>query len=148
VTGQQRSTSGHRTVAHTADLRLEAWSPTMAGCVTEAVRAMVEGFADTTAARPVGERSCEVTADSDEDLLAAVLEEVVYRMDVEGELPLDTRVLAIRDTADGRLLSARFDMADADTAEPVGAVPKAVSLHGLRLSGGPDGWTCRVTVDV
>ncbi|MDH6143689.1 MULTISPECIES: archease [Kitasatospora] len=148
VTGQQRSASGHRTLAHTADLRVEAWSPTVAGCITQAVRAVVDGFADTSAARPVGERACEVTAAADEDLLVAVLEEVVYRMDADGEIPLDTEVLAIRDTAAGRVLSVRFRMADADTAEPVGAVPKAVSLHGLRLRGGPDGWTCRVTVDV
>ncbi|MCC9306273.1 archease [Kitasatospora sp. RB6PN24] len=148
MTGGQRSASGHRAVAHTADLRLEAWSPTVAGCVTEAVRALVEGFADTSAARPVGDRTCEVTAATDEDLLVAVLEEVVYRMDADGEIPLDTEVFEIRTTAAGRALSARLRMADADTAELVGAVPKAVSLHDLHLRGGPGGWSCRVTVDV
>ncbi|MFJ9845964.1 archease [Kitasatospora sp. NPDC101155] len=133
---------------HTADLRLEAWAPTAEGCIREAVHAVVEGLADTSAAQPAGERVCAVAADSDEDLLVSVLEEVIYRMDVDGEIPLDTEVDTIRDTGDGRAVSVRFTMADADTAEQIGAVPKAVSLHGLHLTGGPGGWTCQVTLDV
>ncbi|MFD8705119.1 archease [Kitasatospora sp. NPDC059648] len=127
--------------------RLEAWARTAEGCIREAVHAVVEGFADTSGARPVGERTCAVTADSDEDLLVSVLEEAIYRTDVDGEIPLDTEVDVIRDSRDGRAVSVRFTMADADTAEQIGAVPKAVSLHGLDLTGGPGGWTCQVTLD-
>ncbi|MET7787968.1 archease [Streptomyces sp900116325] len=133
---------------HTADMRVEAWSPTAEGCIAEAVRAVVEGFADTSGATVVGERAYEVTAESDVDLLVAVLEEVVYRMDADGEIPLDAEVGSIRSAGAGLGLSVRFRMADADTAVPVGAVPKAVSLHDLQLRGGPGGWTCRVTLDV
>jgi len=39
-------------------------------------------------------------------------------------------------------------MADADALPVTGAAPKAVTLHGLRFDGGPDGWTCSVTLDV
>ncbi|WP_051826881.1 archease [Kitasatospora aureofaciens] len=93
---------------HTADLRLVAWAPTAEGCVHEAVHAVVEGFADTSGARPAGERTCAVTADSDEDLLVSVLEEVIYRMDVDGGIPLATEVDMIRDSGDGRAVSVRF----------------------------------------
>ncbi|WP_354637265.1 archease [Kitasatospora camelliae] len=148
MTGQQRAHSGHRTVPHTADMRVEAWSPTAEGCIGEAVHAVVEGFADTSKARPVAEREHTATAATDEDLLVSVLEEVIYRMDVDGEIPLDVEADTIQDTGDGRSLSLRFRMADADTAELVGAVPKAVSLHGLHLDGGLEGWTCQVTLDV
>ncbi|SCE66445.1 Archease protein family (MTH1598/TM1083) [Micromonospora haikouensis] len=41
---------GRRSVAHTADVRIEAWAPDREGCVAEAVAAMVETFADTTGA--------------------------------------------------------------------------------------------------
>ncbi|MFF5272634.1 archease [Streptomyces sp. NPDC000133] len=133
---------------HTADMQVEAWSPTAEGCIAEAVRAVVEGFADTSGATVVGERAYEVTAESDVDLLVSVLEEVVYRMDTDGEIPLDVEVGSIRSAGVGLGLSVRFRMADADTAVPVGAVPKAVSLHDLQLRGGPGGWTCRVTLDV
>ncbi|MGE7436660.1 MULTISPECIES: archease [Kitasatospora] len=143
--GRQWPGSGHRTVPHTADLCVEAWSPSIEGCIGEAVRAVVDGFADTSKAEVLGQRECTVTAQSDEDLLVSVLEEVIYRMDADGEIPLGAEV---RRSQDGRSLSVRFSMADAGTVVPVGAVPKAVSLHGLHLRGGPGGWSCRVTVDV
>lgn len=149
---------GHRTVPHTADLRVEAWAPTAGGCVAEAVRAMVESFADTSGAAPVGERAHTVAAGSGEELLVAVLEEVVYRLDAHGEIPLDVEVDAdmATDTGAGASRAAgggpgtavRFRMADATAAREVGAVPKAVSLHDLRVRHGPDGWACGVTLDV
>jgi SHS2 domain-containing protein len=140
--------SGHRTVPHTADLRVEAWSETAEGCIAEAVRGLVTGFADLAAARAVAEHLYRAEAGSDADLLAAVLEEVVYRLDAAGELPLDVTVGPIRTAPEGRSAQVRFRMADAATAQLVGAVPKAVSLHDLDLRAGPDGWTCQVTVDV
>ncbi|MFD7581782.1 archease [Kitasatospora sp. NPDC059817] len=143
-----RAGSGHRTVPHTADLRVEAWAPTAEGCIGELVHAVVGGFADLSGARIVGERGCTVLAVSDADLLAGVLEEVVYRMDADGELPAGLALGPIRGLDGARTVEVRFRMADAATAALVGAVPKAVSLHDLDLRAGPDGWTCRVTVDV
>lgn len=149
MSGRVCSASGHRAVPHTADVRVEAWSPTAEGCIGEAVHAVVDGFADTSGARLVGERKCALTARTDEDLLVAVLEEVIYRMDADGEIPLDVEVAAIRGAAgDVRESSVRFRMADAGTVELVGAVPKAVALHDLELQGGSGGWTCQVTLDV
>ncbi|MFD8081406.1 archease [Kitasatospora sp. NPDC059722] len=144
----ESAASGHRTVPHTADLQVEAWSPTAEGCIGELVRGVVDSFADLTAAGPAGERACTVVAASDADLLAGVLEEVVYRMDADGELPTALALGAIHDADGGRTLEVRFEMADTATAALVGAVPKAVSLHGLDLRPGPGGWTGRVTVDV
>jgi hypothetical protein len=45
-------------------------------------------------------------------------------------------------------LIVRFMMADADSLRPIGAVPKAVSLHELHIVGNADGWSCAVTLDV
>ena len=42
---------GHRTVPHTADLRVEAWAPTREACLAEAVRGLVDRFAVVAAAR-------------------------------------------------------------------------------------------------
>ncbi|MEV7026311.1 archease [Kitasatospora sp. NPDC093558] len=144
----ERAGSGHRTVPHTADLQVEAWAPTAEGCIGELVRAVVGSFADLTAARPVGERACTVVAASEADLLVGVLEEVIYRMDAHGELPADLALGEIDDADGGRTLEVRFRMADTATATLVGAVPKAVSLHGLDLRPGLGGWAGRVTVDV
>ncbi|MEV7773432.1 archease [Kitasatospora sp. NPDC086791] len=143
-----RSGSGHRSVPHTADLQVEAWAPTAEGCIGELVHAVVTGFADLSGARIVGERGCSVLAASDADLLAGVLEEVIYRMDADGELPVALAVGRIEGLDGARTVAVRFRMADTATAALIGAVPKAVSLHDLELRAGPDGWTCRVTVDV
>lgn len=143
-----RSGRGHRSVPHTADLRVEAWAPTAEGCIGELVHAVVGSFADLTGAQVVGERACTVLGVSDADLLAGVLEEVIYRMDAYGELPVALAIARIEGLDGARTVAVRFRMADAATAVLVGAVPKAVSLHDLDLRAGPDGWTCLVTVDV
>jgi protein archease len=138
-----KSTSGHRSVPHTADLRIEAWAPTRDGCIREAVVATVESFLDTTSAHADHARLRRLTADRDDDLLVAVLEEVIYLLDTAGEAPLD---LELQDVDDG--VDVTFTMADAGMLPQVGAVPKAVSLNELRFSHGQHGWRCLVTLDV
>lgn len=129
---------------HTADLRIEAWAPTCGECVTEAVRGLVESFAEIPRGR--GERAvvCHLAAASAEDLLAAALDEVIYRMDADGELPAAAE---LREDGDGTsLLLSQVPVA---AAQIVGAVPKAVALSGLRCAPDPQGgWSATVTVDV
>ncbi|MEV4483029.1 archease [Micromonospora coxensis] len=134
---------GHRAVPHTADVRVEAWAPDREGCLAEAVAALVETFADTTGAPPRGETTLELPAGDDTDLLVGLLDEVIFRLETEGTLPLVTEAQA----ADGGL-RVRWRTVDADAVELVGAVPKAVSLHGLRFARDGAGWSCAVTVDV
>nr|WP_230195890.1 archease [Streptomyces coriariae] len=76
-------------------------------------------------------------------LLAAVLEEVIYRMDASSELPVG---VAVTPTPGG--VGLRFTMADSSAATEIGAVPRAVSLHGLALAPGAHGWACRSALDV
>ncbi len=135
--------SGHRTVPHTADLRIEAWAPTRNGCIRQAVRATVESFLDLSSRHADHTRRCRLIADRDDDLLVAVLDEVIYRLDTAAEAPVD---LELRDVDGG--IEVTFDMTDVAGAAQVGAVPKAVSLNDLRLSRGRDGWRCLVTLDV
>jgi SHS2 domain-containing protein len=135
--------SGHRTVPHTADVRVEAWAPTREQCIAEAVLCTVETFLDTSSVHPERSRRCRVAANSDEDLLVAVLDEVIYYMDTLGEVPVDVEVEPVDGDVD-----LRFAMIDAAELPQVGAVPKAVSLHELRLAPGPRGWSCSVTLNV
>jgi SHS2 domain-containing protein len=141
---ERRPERGHRCVPHTADVRIEAWAPTREECVAEAVAALVGTFVDPAGAAPAGEREFRAPAGDDEDLLVAVLDEVIFRMETEGELPLHTEVAD--DGAGG--LTVRWRTTGTDAVELVGAVPKAVSLHELRLGRDGDGWSCAVTLDV
>ncbi len=135
--------AGHRAVPHTADVRIEAWAPTREKCITEAARGMVETFADVRDAEPQTVRRRTLVAASDEELLVAVLDEMVFLMDAAGEL-------AVRAELTPTPTGAEVDLGVVPTRllEQVGAVPKAVSLHELRLEPGPEGWSCSVTLDV
>jgi SHS2 domain-containing protein len=73
----------------------------------------------------------------------SVLDRVILLMDTEGQLPASADVRAAEAELDVRL-----GMAGPDRVETFGAVPKAVSLHELRFDGGPEGWSCAVTLDV
>jgi SHS2 domain-containing protein len=140
---QYRSAQGHRTVPHTADVRIEAWAPTREACIAEAVSALVATFADTTAATPYEQIITEVTADSDPDLLVAALDEVIYILDTRGAVPCDT------DLTPGPMgVEMRLEVVPVSAVELVGAVPKAVTLHDLRFEHCHGGWRCGVIVDV
>ncbi len=109
----------------------------------EAARGMVGSFADVPPDVSWVARECAVSGDDDGRLLAAVIEEIIYRMDVADVLPMD---IAVAPEPGG--VRVRFRMADSSTATQTGAVPKAVALHGLRLARDAHGWACRVTLDV
>ncbi len=138
-----RSTSGHRSVPHTADLRIEAWAPTRDGCIRQAVLGTVESFLDTSSGRAQQTRRRRVIGDHDDDLLVAVLEEVIYLLDTTGEAPVDVN---LSQTDDG--VDLTFATVNASAVPQVGAVPKAVSLNELHLLHGEHGWRCSVTLDV
>ncbi|MER7466748.1 archease [Streptomyces sp. NPDC097981] len=134
---------GYRGIPHTADLRVEAWAPTREECLTQAVRGVCESFLDLAGAAGAHRREIVVQADREEDLLVGLLEEVVYWLDIEGEVPVDVELIPVDGGVRGVLR-----MADAGSLPVTGAAPKAVTLHGLALTRGPDGWTCSVTLDV
>jgi SHS2 domain-containing protein len=136
---------GHRSVPHTADLRIEAWGPAREDCIAEAVRALVESFAEVSGAQH--ERGIErhLTAGSDADLLAAAVEEVIYALDADGEVPV---AVAVARAGDGGIDLALLT-ADVGTVEITGAAPKAASLSGLACAPDASGrWSAAVTIDV
>jgi protein archease len=86
-----------------------------------------------------------VTGDTDADLVAAAIEEVIYGLDTRGEIPV--AVAARRAADDG--LDLTLHLAGLDQVEITGAVPKAASLSGLRCGRDESGrWSCAVTIDV
>ncbi|MFC8920058.1 archease [Streptomyces sp. NPDC057116] len=135
--------SGHRAVPHTADVRVEAWGASREQCLVEAVLGMVECFADVSGARATAVRQVQVGEGSDDDVLATLLDEVVFRLEVHGDVPVDVEVETVDDGLD-----VRMAVTDVRSVPMIGAVPKAVSWHELHLAPGPYGWSCAVTVDV
>jgi protein archease len=138
--------AGHRILSHTADLALEAWAPAKGECIAHAVQALVESFADVRQALPREHVRFTAKEPSDEDLLVAVLNDVIYQLDVHGLLPVDISVDA-QPAGEAASADVRFAAVRADEAELTGAVPKAVSWHELRFGHDGELWRCHVTVD-
>jgi SHS2 domain-containing protein len=130
-------------VIQVANVRIEAWAPSREECVARAVHAMVESFADTTAAGQTGEVELPVAADSCDGMLTDVLDEVICQLETVGRLPVDVQVRRL----DGGL-DVRMRMTDVDRAELVGALPKGVSLCELRFGRRAAAWSCQATLDV
>jgi SHS2 domain-containing protein len=136
---------GHRILPHTADLILEAWGPTRTACMEEEVLALVESFADTSAADTADPVAISLDRARDDDLLVGLLEEVLYLVEVLGVVP---SVAAVTERDDGGL-GGFFDVVRITEVEAVGAAPKAVARGDLQFGCDAEGrWSCRVTVDV
>ena len=140
---RRQGESGHRTVPHTADVRVEAWGTTREHCLAEAALGLVECFADASAAPTAAVERIRLAEGSDEELLTALLEEVIYWLEVPGRVPVEVET----DACDGGL-EVRAALAEFADVEIIGAVPKGVSWHELRIGPGPYGWSCAVTIDV
>ncbi|MGW9026128.1 archease [Streptomyces sp. NPDC055722] len=140
---RRQGESGHRTVPHTADVRVEAWGTTRGRCLAEAALGLVECFADTSAARTAAVERVQLAEGSDEELLTALLEEVIFWLEVPGRVPIEVEA----DTTDGGL-EVRAALAELADVEIIGAAPKGISWHGLHIGPGPYGWSCAATVDV
>jgi SHS2 domain-containing protein len=135
---------GYRTVPHTADLRIEAWAESRDECVAQALRGLVASFADISDVQPARILERLMTAGSDADLLAAAADEVIYILDAEGQIPVSIQA---RPASAGIVVV--LALAQGECAEIIGAVPKAVSLHGLRCEPDSTGrWSASMTIDV
>jgi SHS2 domain-containing protein len=136
---------GYRTVPHTADLRIEAWGGSRDECLEQAAQALVASFADLQGEPAARSATVHLPAAPPEDLLTALLDEIIYLVDARDEIPV---TITVRASADGGV-DAALGLASLDSAEITGAAPKAVSLHELRCEADPDGqWSASVTVDV
>ena len=134
---------GHAIHAHTADEILEAWGPTREACLEEAVLALVDTIADVGEVGWSWHREVELSG-TDEELLVALLEEVIYDLDASGDLPVRVR---IHPHADG--VVAHLWLTHLRRVTVRGAAPKGVAYSQLTLrEERPGRWRCVVTIDV
>lgn len=141
----QEPAAGHRTLPHTADTIVEAWAPSRVECIAEVVLGLVDAFAARDPdARPAETVPFEVDAPLDEDVVVALLDDVLYLLDARGVLPV---AVSVEEDEDGAI-AGEFGVVPARDVELVGAVPKGVSRSGLEFGRTDGRWVCRVVVDV
>lgn len=139
--------SGHRAMPHTADVAIEAWADSREECLAEAVQALVETFADIGEAVPNDSVVLALPEESDEELLVAVLDEVIYQIDVYGRVAVDASIDERTGATKGQV-EVRLATVPVEAVDQVGAVPKAIALHGLRFGREAGMWRARVVIDV
>lgn len=136
--------AGHRLAPHTADCIIEAWGPNRAACLTEALLALVEGFAEIGDARPTQVVPIGAVPGPAEDELVELLEQVIFDVDVLSVVPVRFH---LGETEEG-VIAGDMGVVPAGDTVAVGPVPKGVSYHELSMVEGEGGWRCRVLVDV
>jgi len=138
--------AGHRTVPHTADLRIEAWAGSCHECIAESLRGLVDSVADVRGAEVTWTAERDLTGASPADLLASAVEEVIYILDTAGQFPVSVQV---RPAGSGAGIIVTLKLASAGDVEFIGAAPKAVSFSGLTCEPDAAGcWSAAMTVDV
>ncbi|MCT9140570.1 archease [Streptomyces violarus] len=140
--GRQPGECGHRAVPHPGDVRIEAWAACREHCLAEAVLALVECFADVSGVRATAVDRVRLAEASDDDLLATLLDEVIFRWEEYGQVPVDVEA----DEADGGL-DVRLAVIGLADVPITGSVPTAVAWEELRIGPDPYGWSCAVRVD-
>lgn len=138
------ATSGHRSLRHAADCIVEAWAPDRATCVTEALVAMVESFAevaDVAATRSLPLAAGPGGPDAD---LVDLLVEVISTVDVLDVVPVRFH---LAETEDGGI-AGDMEVVPSEGVVVVGPVPKGVSFHDLSCATVDGGWRCHVLLDV
>ena len=135
---------GHRTIAHTADVIIEAWAVDFEACCREAVVGLIQSCVDASTASPCGTHRFTVRPDSPDVVLLHVLDEVIFVLDTEMAVPVGADVLAAPDGG----LEVELTMAERHTVTPTGSAPKAVSLSGLTVVEEDGRVRCSFLVDV
>jgi len=136
--------AGHRLVPHTSDCVIEAWGPDRAVCLTEALAALVEGFADVGDACSAHVVPLGAGPGAAADELVSLLEDVIYTLDVFSVVPVRFH---LAETEDGGI-TGEMEVVPLEETVTIGPAPKAVSYHELSMVHGEGGWRCRVLVDV
>ena len=135
---------GHRVVPHTADLIIEAWAVDRAACIAEAVTALSGSFADASAATSTGTLPVSFDAIDAGELLAAVLEEVIFLLETSGLVAVG---VDLEDADDGSI-DGTFLIVPLTSVTQIGPAPKGIARSDLLLTHGTHGWRAHAIVDV
>ncbi|HXG40657.1 MAG TPA: archease [Candidatus Limnocylindrales bacterium] len=140
---------GHELLPHTADARLRAWAPDLAGVFEEAALALAELSADVGAPAGTGERiPIEVEAVDLPGLAFAWLNELIGLADVHGAIA-GVRVEAVeRTSGDGWRLRGEARFVPFDGAARPRIDVKSATYHGLTVEEAETGWRLMAIVDL
>ena len=130
-------------LAHTADTGIATTGATLGDVIANAAYGMFALMYDIGGARPAGDVTFELHADSPAELLVDVLAELLYRSEADDVAFVQIGVDVARLHA-----SSVAGAVPANTLEVRGPPIKAVTYHDLRCEPVADHWEARVIFDV
>ena len=137
--------AGFELTEHTADVGICACGPTREDVFEQAALAMFSLICDPAAVEPREEQRIVLTAESDDLLLAAWLNELLFIFESRRFVFAGFEV---NEVGGGRLWArARGEMQE-DTRHEVHAAVKAATYHGLEIKRDDGGWQGAVVLDM
>jgi SHS2 domain-containing protein len=128
------SRKGYRHFAHTADVGLTTWGPSLADAYSEAILGTAAVTYELGQIQPRLERVVQADADDLARLLVDLLDDVLYLADSEGFVPSRAEVEPSPGRAIARLRGELFDPARHQRAGPQ---VKAITYHDIQVDPGP-----------
>jgi SHS2 domain-containing protein len=141
---RRRGSSGYRHFAHTADVGLTAWGPTLDAAFAAAVRGLVAVTYNVQRIQPREERVVVVKGDEPARLLVGLLDEALFLEETEGFLAARAHFARASNGLEGRLQGESFDPA---RHVRVGPEVKAITYHQITVDPGPPA-RVRVILDI
>lgn len=136
--------AGRRLLPHVAGYVVEAWGPDLASCATQALQALVEGFAAVPDVPVTQLVPLEAQPSGAEDMLVSLLEDVIDGFDVFSVVPVRFHLV---ETEDGGI-AGDMEVVPAEGVDLIGPVPKGVSHHTLSMAAFEGGRRCRVLIEL
>jgi SHS2 domain-containing protein len=137
--------AGFELTEHTADLGIRAWGPTREDVFEQAALALAALICDPATVAPREDQRVVLTAETDDLLLAAWLNELLFIFESRRFVFAG---FVVDEVGGGRLWArARGEKQD-DARHEVKATVKAATYHGLELKRDDGGWQGAVVLDV
>lgn len=141
MTAAPRQTFGHRVSRVDHGFVVDAWGPDRTDCLTQLARGLTETlfpgrYAGTGDSLPVS-----ITADSDADLVAELVDEIVYFGDTLGLAVVDVSFEPAHGGVDGF-----FEIVPRAGTEPVGPAGRKLVTRRLQFSGEDSRWFCHLVM--
>ena len=135
----------YRSIDHTGDLGVEVEAPDLAGLIRLASLALGDTLVDLSRVESRQSRHWSVEAASEEGLLVAQLQEILFRMDAEGMVFGEFRIEAISpQRLSCEALGEPLDRERHGFKTEI----KAVTYHGLKIGDHAGKKTARIIFDV
>ena len=136
---------GYELVDHTADLGIRVWADDTKGLFEESARALFDIITNLTKVEPHLKREIVVRGSSQEELMVAWLNELLYLHEVKRLLFRDFSIIEIDEgTVTGVAEGEEFDKARHSIKTEV----KAVTYHQLEIKEHGGRWQAQVIFDI